>query len=86
LECRRDGAPAVGLGSVRLCTLCGVEILGNVGNAALEWDFALRGICGDDVGFCAYDVEDGVVSQVRLELLEPAAHFVERLGICDVIA
>ena len=59
----------------------GGEVLGYVGDAALEGDFALGGVAGDDVGFGADDVEDDVSREVLAQFAEPDAHFSEGLGV-----
>lgn len=65
--------------------LRGVQVLGHVRDAAFEGDFAFRRIFGNDVGFCADDVEDDVLAQICFELFEPAAHLFKGLRVCDVI-
>lgn len=74
----RDGAAGGGRG--RGAGARG-EVLGDVGDAALEGDFAAVGLAGDDVGLGAHDVEDDVGGEVAAQLGEPGAHVGEGLGV-----
>jgi len=69
-----------------LCVMRRIKLLGNVCYASLERDFTLRGVFGNDIGFGSYDMKDYIISQVCLELFEPAPHLFERLWVGDVIA
>lgn len=75
-----------------------LEVLGDVGDAAFEGDLAFQRVAGDDVCFCADDVDDGVffvvgegggrggVGVVLAKLLQPDAHLVEGGCVCYVVA
>ncbi|KFY82471.1 hypothetical protein V500_10524 [Pseudogymnoascus sp. VKM F-4518 (FW-2643)] len=64
----------------------GVQVFGYVGDAALEWDLALSRVAGDDVCFCADDVEDYAFPQLPPQLRKPASHLLEAAGIGDGVA
>lgn len=64
----------------------GREVLGYVGDAALEGDFAAGGVARDDVGFRAHDVEDDVGGQVPAQLRQPYPHLGEGLRVGYAVA
>ena len=63
-----------------------IQIFCDVGYASFKRNFAQRGVFGDDVCLCAYNVQDGVFGEIGAELDEPVAHFGKRRGRCDVVA
>lgn len=64
----------------------GGEVLGDVGDAALEGDLAARGVAGDDVGLGADDVQHDIGGQVAAQLGQPHAHLGEGVGVGDAVA
>lgn len=53
------------------------KVLGDVGDAAFEWDLAGRRIASDNVGLCTDNMEDDVVGEISSEFHEPYAHIGE---------
>lgn len=73
-------------GRGRRAALAGCEVLGNVGDAALERDLARGRVAGDDVGLGADDMKNHVSGEVTAELGQPDAHVGEGLGVGDGVA
>jgi len=65
-----------------------VQLLGDVGDGALEGHAAARWVEGDDVRLGADDVDDDglILAQVPLQLEQPAGHLVEAALVGDVVA
>lgn len=63
-----------------------VQVLGDVGDAALEGHGAAGGVLGDEVGLGADDVQDDGLAELLAQVGQPAAHVAEAVLVGDAVA